>query len=359
MKAIKLIWALSIMIIMAGCSNDQIQNEISPETKSKVKLPSFENIDFKLPEVPNYFEDYSSGNRNVKIVNVNPGNNQLQNIIDNAPPGTSIILQEGAYIEDNPIVINHNVRLEGKGDVVLSLGGVVGIVILNANNVRIKNISLENLGSSVLGVAVENSEKFEFSGNSMTGFLLSIILEHANSARIHNNYINGINTSGGLGVVAMNGEKIIIEGNEVNGNLFGLFLTDKNGLCIQNQVENNSFGIILCKIAEGAFAPFFSSGSGGSDFSCEDWTVVGNKANNNIWGYIVIDGANNNQLANNSGMNNVFIDMELAGETVNLFGFPVPGSFNNKVNAGKLNYLDCGVNNSVNSGVQSDLPCSD
>jgi len=91
----------------------------------------------------------------------------------------------------------------------------------------------------------------------------------------------------------------------------------------------------------------------GSDASAIQWRVIGNNASGNFdAGYLVIDGANNNRLADNDALSNGTYDIELAGDSFR-FGFLTPKSFENSVIAGafpNLKIKNCGENNTVVGG---------
>jgi hypothetical protein len=100
----------------------------------------------------------------------------------------------------------------------------------------------------------------------------------------------------------------------------------------------------------------------GSDLSGEQWIARWNDTHDNLdAGYLVIDGANNNLLANNAAANNATYDIELVGDSMR-FGFLTPFSFENTVFVESPSHTvkDCGVDNTVVGGTQIDItqdPC--
>jgi parallel beta helix pectate lyase-like protein len=360
MKTKNFLFVLLVGFLFVGCLKTN-ENEITFERPEKFEMPFFGNIDYVRPDVPDYFETDIDAATTRSTIKVDPGTNQLQDIINNAAPGTKIKLKAGTHVEDNTLVINHKIELRGEDGAILSLGGAMGILVTDADDVKVKDLTLTNTGTSLLGIGVENSEDFEFKRNDMSGFYISIVLEHAYKANVMESTISGINTTDGLGVVAMNGEKVTVWFNDISGSAFGIWACDKNGKAYNNVLHGNTFGLILCKVPEGSFSPFFSGGTGGSDNPATEWKVKNNVANNNVWGYIAIDGANNNFLSNNEGNDNAHIDLELADETNLLFGFTTPISHNNTVFAGDLDYIDCGMDNTVYQGndVSADVDCSE
>ena len=360
MKTRHILFIACFSFLLIACSKSN-ETEINIEKPDSFEMPYFGNIDYVRPEVPIFEENTHVDEATARAtIKVSPGTNQLQDIINAAAPGTKIRLEAGDHLEENTIVINHRIELKGREGATLILGGALGILVTDASKVKIKDLNITNTGTSTLGIGVENSDQFEFKRNTMSGFFISIVLEGAEKANITENSIAGIDTAAGFGVVAMNGEKVNITFNDISGSVFGAWACDKKGRCYNNLFHGNSFGLILCKVPAGSFSPFFPSGTGGSINSGTEWKVKNNEANNNGWGYIVIDGAKDNFLSNNTGSGNVHIDLELAGETNELFGFTTPTSEGNVVHAGDLDYIDCGLDNVVYGGneVDEDVPCS-
>ena len=90
-----------------------------------------------------------------QTIKVNPGTNQLQDIINDATPGTTIKLRAGTHTEENTLVINREISLKGEDGAILSLGGELGLLVVNADNVNIKDLTITNAGESALGIGVE------------------------------------------------------------------------------------------------------------------------------------------------------------------------------------------------------------
>ena len=92
-----------------------------------------------------------------------------------------------------------------------------------------------------------------------------------------------------------------------------------------------------------------------TELAATGWHIEHNHSHDNpLGGYLVVIGANNNTLVDNQGGNNGTYDIELTTNT-NRFGFPVPGSFENHVDAGifpNVTIKDCGEGNTVTGGIQ-------
>jgi hypothetical protein len=165
----------------------------------------------------------------------------------------------------------------------------------------------------------------------------------------------------GNGIVIVNAERASLLANEVAGYSFGIWPCDKMGSLFFNHVYDNYIGIILCKVPAGSY--LLPSGKAvGADFSGEQWVLRWNDSHDNLdAGYLVIDGANHNFLANNAAASNGTYDIELVGDSYR-FGFLTPFSFENTVIAASPSHTvkDCGVDNTVIGGTQIDTtqdPC--
>ena len=234
----------------------------------------------------------------------------------------------------------------------------MGIYVYDADKSSIKDLSLTTTGGALFGVNVEATEKFEMKRVNMSGFWLSVTLEQADDARIFANEIVGIDTELGLGITVINGKDAYLKSNTISGNAFGIWACDEDGKAYKNELYGNLIGLILCKVPDGEFNGLFTDTPGASEYPATSWRVKYNNSHDNVWGYLAIDGANDNLLDNNEGGNNAFVDFELAAVTNDLFGFETPVSHNNELDAEGLTYIDCGDDNEVEDGVLANVPCS-
>jgi nitrous oxidase accessory protein NosD len=341
-------------ILLLGCSKneDQIEQKVDREINLRRAILAGKNM--VRPEVPAYTGDVTAvESRGVTVVS--PGVNQLQAIINNAGNNETIRLLAGTHTETNTLVINHKVKLTGDPGAILSLGGPLGLLVSNATGASVNNLKIEGTSGGWLAVGVENSDQVSIKSNHISGFDWLVILEQANHANVSNNTMVG--NGFGDGVVVMNGDFATVSGNNVSNTFFGIWSCDRKGVCSNNTLQNCLVGYILCKVPVGSFP--LGTGTGGAEMPGNNWKVINNSSSENVWGYLIIDGSFENTLTNNSASNNL-IDMELAGDTNNLFGFFTPTSANNTVNAGSSNMtiIDCGLNNVVHGATAQSGPCS-
>lgn len=297
-----------------------------------------------------------------------------------AGPNGTVIVQAGTHYLNSTVEIPHRVTIKGQPGAVI-IADVPALLTANAVlepafyiNGGAKTV-IEGLdiraandpaGTAVL---VFNADQVTLRNNSFTNFQFTILVEQSDQATIRNNNITSTFTWATVsfysvhGIVIINGKKAQVRDNTVSQAIFGIWACDQDGLAIGNEMFANLLGLVLCKVPPGSF-PLPNGTFAGADLPATKWTVTNNNAHSNFeTGYVVIDGANNCMLSNNSASNNAAYDIELTGDTWR-FGFLAPASYNNQVNVGGANSAmsvkDCGNNNTVNGGTQIDTnadPC--
>ena len=288
-----------------------------------------------------------------------------------------VYLRSGMHAENTNLVIKSTAIIAGEDGAILkiksapSIPGTDGLIplnpaihILNAPSSAVINVSIQPLdGDGSTGILFENSAQSASMRNNFTGFQFSVVVEKSDNPVIMLNKIVGstLSSRGGitteLGILNMNGKSSWIAQNEVSGNTHGIFVCDKYGTATQNYVHNNFTGLTLCAFG-GVKLP--SGQSTGGLSSAINWKITGNRSENNTSdGFLVIHGANDNILQNNSTTGNGGADFDLTGKT-SRFGFPANASFNNNVIASSSQKVqDCGNNNKISGGTLSSTPCID
>ena len=347
------------LLFFAGCSKSDEPTPVQQTSTPDIHLLSQAKLELDLPEAPLY-DPTVADERAGGVIKVSPGVDQLQAVINSAGNNAKIKLLAGSHVETNTLIINHPVTLTAEAGATLSLNGILGLYILNTQGVKISDMTIVNGGGTYFGIAVDHSAHVTVEGNTLTGFPVAVTLAQGDHAKVHGNTM----TAAGLfpeehGVVVANGDHVSVKDNDISGFIFGIWACDHNGLAVGNTLYNNLIGLILCKVPPGGLP--FGGGTGGSEFPATNWTCVNNDSYSNVYGYMVIDGANNNTLSNNTASSdNFLIDMELVFETNLLFGFFTPTSHDNTVNVGgaDIDIIDCGVNNLVHGGTAAIGPCS-
>jgi hypothetical protein len=294
-----------------------------------------------------------------------------------AGPGGTVLLQPGVHSESGTVEVMIPVTLLGKRGAVLesvtdlatSLPVVVdaALHIRNTTGVTVKGLEIRppEGEDGTTAVLIEDATNVLIEGNLIHGFMHGVMIQGGDRAQITRNRID-VNPKwktgeliDGLGVVNINGTDVSITDNQISDGVFNIWACDRGGRASGNSMSNGFVGLILCKVPannyliSGVDRPSSSAGA--------SWDVRGNFASANDWGYLVIDGANNNTLINNAASGSGTYDMELTADTFR-FGFLTPAAFDNTVEAGphRLTIKDCGNNNTVTGGVLVDTtqdPC--
>ncbi len=305
----------------------------------------------------------------------------LAGAIAAAGPNGTVIVQSGTHYLNSTVEITHRVTIKGQPGAVI-IADVPALLTANAVlepafyiNGGAKTV-IEGLdiraASDPAGTAVlvYNANQVTIRNNSFTNFQFTILVEQSNQATITDNIVTATFTWATVsfyavhGIVIINGKNAQVRDNTVSQAIFGIWACDLDGIATGNTMFANVLGLILCAVPPGSF-PLPNGTFAGSANPAGKWTVTNNNSHSNFeTGYVVIDGANNCTLSNNSASNNAAYDIELTGDTWR-FGFLAPASYNNQVNVGGANSAmtvkDCGNNNSVNGGTQVDTnadPCN-
>jgi len=294
----------------------------------------------------------------------------LAQAVNNACAGGVIYFKAGSHTESQTVTITKSVILIGEAGAVLSINSTIQPVdpatgkfslvpalhILNAPNTAIVGLDIRTVsGSGATAILFENSSQGAVMSTKITNFGFSIWIARSNQMTIMNNTIVAASdwqTNPNvqvMGIANQNGSSSYIAGNDISNGLWGIFLSDKYGTVTQNNTHGNVFGIFLCRLKGDYLLP--SKQVAAADFPATLWKINNNQSSGNGYsGYLIIDAANQNILANNQASNNAGYDIELVGDT-NRYGFFTASSFSNTVSAAQGQKVkDCGNNNTV-SGV--------
>jgi nitrous oxidase accessory protein NosD len=292
---------------------------------------------------------------------------QLAAAIAEAGPGGEVVLQAGVHKESGTVLVNTSVSIVGEDGAVLETGTTASTVapivvqpalhIKGADGTRVQNLSIRAPEGTTANCAIliEDSANVEIVENEITKHQVGILIQRGDHARIQGNTIQIVSEPDSdraeNGVVVINGHYVTIQDNRVTGALMGIFISSQQGDASGNTTWGNVFGVIFC-MPSGLYE--ISGEVVTADSTATGWVFYQNTSVGNSWGYIVIDGATQNVLVNNSAALNAMYDIELAGDSMR-FGFLTPTSHDNLVVQG-LNYKglkvkNCGTNNQVRGHV--------
>ncbi|MCE7700256.1 MAG: right-handed parallel beta-helix repeat-containing protein, partial [Methanobacterium paludis] len=229
-------------------------------------------------------------------------NDQIQSILDNAAPGSTIIFL-GTHYENLHLVINKELNLVANGTsissnslfavflingshasgtkisgfTIINTGSDPGILVKNTSNVTISNVQVSStsgsailvngssnitiknssLTNSVTGVNVSGSDNTEITGSTITGNTgRGVGIYNSTDITVDNSSIKGngsdasTNDEGGVYVYNSNGVKIV--NNQINGNFEGVSTRDVLNFTLNNNIiaDNVADGIYLSGYAE-------------------------------------------------------------------------------------------------------------
>jgi hypothetical protein len=218
-------------------------------------------------------------------------------------------------------------------------------------------------GTAGCAVLIENANDIMVAGNNIHDYQFGVLVQYGDRADIRGNIIS-LTTRWALdpsdpnslpeahGIVVINGASASLNGNTISNALFNLWACGAKGQASGNTLTGGFVGLILCNVPDGDF--LISGNPRGSEVPGTAWQVQDNFAQFNLWGYLVIDRANNNRLANNAASNNVLYDIELTADTYR-FGFLTPASYSNVVAQGSHKGLvvkNCGNHNVISGDVR-------
>jgi hypothetical protein len=376
---------LSLLIITStffwSC---QKENQQIPETPDDLELIRQEVRD-NLQESQKTAENgeislQTRCNGRIVIVPAN-SHNALAHAIKEAGEDGIVYLKSGVHTETEGIIIKHNTTLSGQTGAVLKVNArlvvsadatspfsvepAIHVLDAEVDFFNLKILPIEKDGG--VAILLENAHRSVINRSVFEGFQSAVLVEKSDKVSIVRNTIKstGLWQIGAVAfapsITVMNGKNAYVGYNEVSNSLFGIWACSLDGVCEKNYTYGNFIGIILCKVPTALQLP--SGAVTGSINPATRWKTRNNKSTDNQFGYIVIDGANNNLIENNEAARNAAYDIELTTDTYR-FGFLTPKSYNNTVNVGSFKNIrikDCGENNQINGGIKVDTatdPCN-
>ena len=381
------LFALTLFALTAsGCSRDVLRPVDAPpagDTRQVAKIPHIDRteLDQMLQQamMPDGWLAVIGEGR--KMVEVPDGSvDALADAIAMAGPNGVVLLKAGTHTETGTVQIPFRVHLVGEegAELVTSAGGLENVeptptvpaLHVLANYVQIQNITFRPAsGDGNTAILIDGANHTTLFRNRMAGYQFGIIVARGDHSRI---WSNTIVTHGGwqtgaignaFGITLVNGSYTSVMENDVTNSLFGIWSCGDRGTLAFNRASANFIGVTFCTVPAGALQ--LPDGSFiGADVSCRNWVAVHNRTTQNLnVGFLVIDNANNNTIADNESSDNGSYDIELTGDTFR-FGFLTPASFDNTFIAGAytdIEVKDCGNNNTIIGGtlVDNNLePCN-
>jgi hypothetical protein len=393
MRKLKTILLASFLLWIAACTNpnqlDPVaenpqQTEEQLELARQIEAKAYERLEAQEARILNH-PNYQNQSR--AIVYLEAGSvDGLQAAISQAGPFGTVIVQSGLHIENQMVTVSQPVKIVGQNGAIIQ-SNVAPVLNQNANDpttfpnqinpsllvdgasfVVIRNLKFvpdPNTGFGELAIALQEADNSIVRANEFQNFGGSVAVNQSDNVVVRNNVGNGTLSDGApiasnAGILIASGGSAMVAKNSMNDFLYGYFMSDKHGVALENTGNANFIGFVWC-----TWQPNITLLPTGdyieAEFPASQWSGVRNLAENSLSnGLIVIDGANQNTLVSNNGINSGANDVEFFG-IVNIPPFGnVPVSANNTFIAGaypNVGVRDCGVNNTIIGGILDPTPC--
>jgi len=300
----------------------------------------------------------------------------IQEAVDAANPGDTIIVKSGTYYEN--VNVNKQLTLRGVdtegGKPVVDAGSSGSAITLSADGITLEGFTAANSGSGFFDAGIKvTSNNNIIAENTASNNSYGICLESSSKNAVRDNVAN--NNQIGI-LLAFSSNNNSITTNIANNNNYGIYISDSSSNTIQNNTasyngpggyekfggihlysasnnfilnntaSSNNHGIILMKSSNNNII----TGNTVSNNSCGIYlwrynnknTIRGNNAsNNNIHGIILVS-SNNNTLTNNTANSNKGDGILLSSSSNNIitgnnvsnnsYGISIGGSSNTITN---------------------------
>jgi len=268
----------------------------------------------------------------------------IQEAINAASPGDTIIVGEGTYYEN--LVVNVSgivLRSEMGAEKTIIDGNSTGTVVeISADNVTIEGFTIRG-GNT--GLYIHSSNNTLHENNIVNNNYDGIYLYYSSNNTI---YGNNITNNGDDGIFLRGSSSNVISGNNITNNYAGIHLySSSNNTISGSKIANNKRGIYLYYSSSNVISGnnITNNVDAGIDFSdSSNNTIVGNNITNNDGNGIYLYYSSNNTIYGNNIANNYGHGVYLGGSggcnvSFNIFvndGLSVDDSFDNFVVEGNL-----------------------
>jgi len=176
--------------------------------------------------------------------------NTLARAVEMADSNSVIVLKEGRYAERN-ITITKPMTIEGEGNAVIDAEGKGFVLIVRADNVKIRNVEVQNSGISFMddnaGILYEDVKGGLIENVKLTDNFFGIYLSKTSDTILKNNTLTASaerETQSGNGIHLWYSKNITIEDNTVRGHRDGIYFEFVENVTIRGNLseENLRYG---------------------------------------------------------------------------------------------------------------------
>lgn len=228
-------------------------------------------------------------------INGNGDYTSIQDAIDNATDGDTILVYDGTYNEN--LIINKSIRLIGNGSSVCHLNNSFfeyGIIITH-DDVLVQGLNIR----SIIGGNIVGCDAVRLHDITMIEPLAGITISD-----VSNLSLSQITISDGLfGLAIQNGVDVSITDCEINRSYFGIYVSNITNLTVSNNtLDSSSMAMIIMEMQEGLIQNnriLNASDAGFYVESCDSLNLEGNEIESSIEG-VYLHQSSNISMRNNS-----------------------------------------------------------
>lgn len=190
----------------------------------------------------------------------------LEQAISGAKNNDTIILTEGRYLESN-VIIDKPLTIEGRGKVVIDGEGKGFVLVVQSDNVTLRNIEVHHAGTSFIedyaGILVEEVSNCIIENVRLVDNFFGIYLSKVSDSVIRNTRLTASGereTQSGNGIHLWYSKNVKIQDNHISGHRDGIYFEFVEDISITGNVseKNLRYGLHFmfsdkCRYAENTF----------------------------------------------------------------------------------------------------------
>lgn len=237
--------------------------------------------------------------------------------IAEAEAGDTLIVKEGTYREYD-IRVDKPMTIIGEGKVVIDGERQGFVIVITADNVTLKNVTVKHASTSFMadyaGILIKETDNTVIENTTLVDNFFGIYLAQSSNALIKNNHITASGereTKSGNGIHLWYSKDVTIQDNYVKGHRDGLYFEFVEGASISGNLseENIRYGIHFmysdnCRYEENTFR---NNGGGVAVMYTENVEIINNRFEDN-WGAsaygMLLKEINRSQIEGNLFINN-------------------------------------------------------
>jgi nitrous oxidase accessory protein len=210
-----------------------------------------------------------------------------------ARAGDRIIVHEGIY-HGPTAVVDKRLLIEGQGLAILDGDNARGLIVVKADDVTVRGLTLRNVGTSFVedraALRAENVRGCVIDGNHIENGFFAIYLANVRDCRVTNNFLRATGqreTESGNGIHLWTSRRVTIADNTITGHRDGIYFEFVHDSDIRGNLSegNLRYGMHFmysddCRYTENVFR---KNGSGVAVMFTKRVEMVGNRFEDN-WG---------------------------------------------------------------------------